>query len=138
MKKRSGKELSFLKEIIDKEILSLKKDGYSVSEISKKLGVEELYIREIQIQAPNLERNEVLYLCDRRACPECLPECKHTTDISHAENFEKKFDIYVEKEVEEVVIESDKGTDRESIDYLQTVIDDILRMRRMNHGSTKF
>lgn len=30
----------------------------------------------------------VLYLCDRRACEHCSPECQHTTDISHAKNFE--------------------------------------------------
>lgn len=30
----------------------------------------------------------VAYLCDRLACPDCsYPECKHTTDISHAVNF---------------------------------------------------
>lgn len=33
------------------------------------------------------ERNSVLYLCDRRACNHCRPECKHTTDPRHAVNF---------------------------------------------------
>ena len=30
----------------------------------------------------------VAYKCDRRACDKCVPECTHTTDIRHAENFE--------------------------------------------------
>lgn len=29
----------------------------------------------------------VLYVCDRKKCPNCQPECEHTTDISHAKNF---------------------------------------------------
>ena len=32
---------------------------------------------------------EVAYLCDRKACKNCAyPNCKHTTDIRHAKNFE--------------------------------------------------
>lgn len=30
----------------------------------------------------------VLYECDRRACDRCNPECHHTRDIRHAENFQ--------------------------------------------------
>lgn len=30
----------------------------------------------------------VLYECDRRACESCHPECRHTKDIRHAENFQ--------------------------------------------------
>lgn len=47
----------------------------------------------------------VAYLCDRRQCPNCsYPECKHTTDISHAVNFTvmrsdgEHFDKYLEME----------------------------------------
>lgn len=30
----------------------------------------------------------ILYLCDRRACDNCsYPECRYTSDIRHAENF---------------------------------------------------
>ena len=29
-----------------------------------------------------------LYLCDRRSCEDCGSDCKHTTDIEHAKNFE--------------------------------------------------
>lgn len=32
-------------------------------------------------------RPPVLYLCDRKACETCSPECFHTTDIRHARNF---------------------------------------------------
>ena len=40
------------------------------------------------------ESNRVLYLCDGHGCPGCEAgtnpdhECKHTTDIAHAKNFE--------------------------------------------------
>lgn len=31
---------------------------------------------------------DIFYLCDRKACTSCrYPECKHTTDIAHAEYF---------------------------------------------------
>lgn len=31
----------------------------------------------------------ILYLCDRKACENCHEECKHTSDIRHAINFEQ-------------------------------------------------
>ncbi|MGN0180390.1 MAG: hypothetical protein ACI4DY_13285 [Monoglobaceae bacterium] len=31
---------------------------------------------------------KLYYICDRRACETCRPECTHTSDIRHAENFE--------------------------------------------------
>ena len=31
----------------------------------------------------------ILYLCDRKACEICNEECKHTSDIRHAINFEQ-------------------------------------------------
>lgn len=31
----------------------------------------------------------ILYLCDRKACENCHEECKHTSDIRHAVNFEQ-------------------------------------------------
>ena len=31
----------------------------------------------------------ILYICDRKACENCNKECKHTTDIRHAANFEQ-------------------------------------------------
>ena len=41
----------------------------------------------------------VRYLCDRRGCKKCVPECNHTNDISHATNFELFNDEYVEKDL---------------------------------------
>lgn len=48
--------------------------------------------------------NNVLYLCDERACKKCSsPNCRHTFQIEHAKNFkkEKEFDIYWEMETPE-------------------------------------
>lgn len=44
----------------------------------------------------NKEKNkvQVMYLCDRKQCPNCTyPTCKHTSDITHAKNF-KRCDDY--------------------------------------------
>lgn len=42
---------------------------------------------------------EVLYLCDKGACKDCRPECKHTRNVEHAENFKQGFDgTYIEQE----------------------------------------
>lgn len=35
-----------------------------------------------------LVSDPMFYLCDRKACAHCHPECRHTTDIKHAINFE--------------------------------------------------
>ena len=46
---------------------------------------------------------KVIYLCDRKQCgDECTyPECKHTTKMEHAVNFEMlETGIWVEKEKE--------------------------------------
>lgn len=44
---------------------------------------------------------KVVYLCDEKACKECRSNakcCRHTSDITHAKNFEKYDDgIYYEK-----------------------------------------
>ena len=40
-----------------------------------------------------------LYLCDRKQCVSCNPECKHTTNIEHAVNFIKFGDRYIENEI---------------------------------------
>lgn len=46
------------------------------------------------------DTNKILYLCDRKACSNCsYPECKHTTNICHAVNFEcldEKNDVWQE------------------------------------------
>ena len=45
----------------------------------------------IEAEIEPIEPDMALYLCDRKACENCAyPLCKHTTDISHAVNFEKK------------------------------------------------
>lgn len=44
----------------------------------------------IEAEIEPIKFDTVLYLCDRKACENCVyPLCKHTTDISHAVNFEK-------------------------------------------------
>lgn len=30
---------------------------------------------------------KIFYICDRKKCKRCNPECKHTSDIIHAANF---------------------------------------------------
>lgn len=46
--------------------------------------------------------SDVFYICDREKCEKCFSGCKHTTDITHAINFEKWFDgKYIEKNKEE-------------------------------------
>ena len=32
---------------------------------------------------------KILFLCDGKACEQCDPDCRHTTKIEHAANFEK-------------------------------------------------
>lgn len=31
----------------------------------------------------------IAFICDRKKCKNCNPDCLHTTDINHAANFEK-------------------------------------------------
>ena len=38
-----------------------------------------------------------LFLCDRRACKICHPGCSLTADITHAENFKKIGETFIEK-----------------------------------------
>ncbi len=44
------------------------------------------------------EQSKVIYLCDRRQCEKCNDFCRHTTDISHAINFENINGDYIETE----------------------------------------
>jgi len=41
---------------------------------------------------------KILYLCDGKACEECIGECKHTTDINHARSFDLKYGYYFESD----------------------------------------
>lgn len=53
------------------------------------------YIGEI---AEGQKKDKVLYECDKRACPDkCNLECHHTTDITHAKNFEYENSGWVER-----------------------------------------
>lgn len=36
---------------------------------------------------------DVIYICDGKKCPECSKLCNHTTDFSHAVNFEPVMSI---------------------------------------------
>lgn len=52
------------------------------------------YIGEI---AEGPKKDKVLYECNRRACHDkCNLECHHTTDITHAKNFEYENGTWVE------------------------------------------
>lgn len=39
---------------------------------------------------------KVVYLCDRRKCENCNPECTHTSDIKHAVNFRSNGAVFEE------------------------------------------
>lgn len=62
---------------------------------------KDTYLRGREVNAVYIDDPEVLFLCDWEACDigiDCLG-CNHTTDISHAKNFEKVAEgRYVEKE----------------------------------------
>ena len=34
---------------------------------------------------------KILFLCDRKACEDCHEECRHTSDIEHAEH---RYDLH--------------------------------------------
>lgn len=50
------------------------------------------------------ENHNVLYVCDRRRCGEnhICGECRHTTDIKHAVNFEERRAGYYKEKFEEI------------------------------------
>ena len=63
-------------------------------DVIPKVTLNYLYVGEI---ADNPMKNKVLYECDRRACHDkCNLECHHTTDVTHAKNFEYKDGTWVE------------------------------------------
>lgn len=33
------------------------------------------------------QAGKIYYVCDRKKCAPCDPDCKHTSDITHAKNF---------------------------------------------------
>ena len=47
---------------------------------------------------------KVFYICDRKRCDNCSPECRHTQDIGHALYTEhEKFDLMVDGSIWERV-----------------------------------
>jgi len=76
-----------------------------------------------------VENKDVLYLCDRRACKKCNSTrdgetCRHTSDISHAKNFEVgPYEGYWEKESKPLlVLKADRLLKREVIDRIRNDI----------------
>lgn len=57
-----------------------------------------MYIDDCNFWCDDKLLKKVLYLCDGKQCKKCSNECKHTTDIGHAKNFNNEFGVYVEKE----------------------------------------
>lgn len=76
---------------------------YSMGQESKIMKDAAHAIIELEQKAATAaERNEpapdspdreltVFYVCDRRACNRCAPECRHTMDVRHAKNFEVSY-----------------------------------------------
>jgi hypothetical protein len=60
---------------------------------------------------------KIFYLCDRRACEHCSPECKYMTDVRHAVNFEMQRENMRERERYEMISE-------ETLEFPGTYIDD--------------
>lgn len=78
-------------------------NGYKLSlPRPKLLNNDSTYISKNSIDNTTIKINtvtdRVIYLCDRRACAKCSPECKHTNDIRHAKNFEMTGDLFIEQE----------------------------------------
>ena len=59
-----------------------------------------------------MSNNKVLYECDRRACHDkCSRSCYHTSDITHAKNFEYDNGIWVERHNRNNLNEAKSSTD---------------------------
>lgn len=64
--------------VVDENIRECCRDGCKLFED---------YEKAIKPEEAMDEDPKVLYLCDRRACSCCNPECSHTIDITHAADF---------------------------------------------------
>ncbi|MFT9056816.1 MAG: hypothetical protein ABF449_09390 [Ethanoligenens sp.] len=51
------------------------------------------------------EKPNIYFLCDRRVCKKCSPECSHTSNALHAKNFELFRGDLIEKGVDDNVQE---------------------------------
>lgn len=49
---------------------------------------------------------QTFYLCDRRACDDCNPNCNHTSNVEHAKNFNNENGMYFEND-NGILIEKD-------------------------------
>ena len=54
---------------------------------------------------------KIFYLCDRRACEKCNPECKLTDDARHAKNFQMFGNDIREIEAEQITRTSEINMD---------------------------
>ena len=57
-----------------------------------------MYIDDRNFWYDDKSPRKVLYLCDEKQHEKCSVECKYTTNIDHAKNFNRVFGVYVEKE----------------------------------------
>lgn len=65
--------------------------------------LDQLVNKEFAPQETKEKEKPFFYICDRRACKTCSPECMHTTDIRHAENFKlNPLGRFIEKENKDV------------------------------------
>jgi len=53
---------------------------------------------------PEQEPKKILYLCDKRACETCHPDCTHTHDVTHAKNFRLMNHSFLEEPAPRVVL----------------------------------
>ena len=42
------------------------------------------------------QKQRVVYLCDGKKCERCSPECRYTTDLQHAANFNLEDGVFIE------------------------------------------
>ncbi len=68
----------------------------------------------------------MLYLCDRRACEKCSPECHHTLDIKHARNFQIGMDgkSYVETPHVLAFLKLNCGLRKQDLRNLRRMVDE--------------
>ena len=65
-----------------------------MSNVSVALRQTAIYSLKVSQDKPSPEEyvGSIIFLCDRKACPDCsYPECKHTSNIEYAKNFKKHF-----------------------------------------------
>ena len=71
-------------------------DSLDDSEIEENFRVMWRGLMDEEDRCVEPEVNQIRYICDRRACEVCDPNCRVTKDIRHAKNFELKGRAMVE------------------------------------------